>query len=102
MAYLKILPVDEIKVDRSFVRDMAVDHGNRVLVESTVDLGHNLGLVVVAEGVEDGPDQHAIQLALPRTLARTPSHRRRPGSTATRARTATTPRPQHCDVHARR
>ncbi len=61
MAYLKILPVDEIKVDRSFVRDMAVDHGNRVLVESTVDLGHNLGLVVVAEGVEDGPTVTALQ-----------------------------------------
>ena len=61
MAYLKILPVDEIKVDRSFVRDMAVDHGNRVLVESTVDLGHNLGLLVVAEGVEDGPTVAALQ-----------------------------------------
>jgi len=61
MAYLKILPVDEIKVDRSFVRDMAVDHSNRVLVESTVDLGHNLGLVVVAEGVEDGPTVTALQ-----------------------------------------
>jgi diguanylate cyclase (GGDEF)-like protein len=61
MAYLKILPVDEIKVDRSFVRDMATDHSNRVLVESTVDLGHNLGLVVVAEGVEDDPTASALQ-----------------------------------------
>jgi diguanylate cyclase (GGDEF)-like protein len=60
MAYLKILPVDEIKVDRSFVRDMAVDHSNYVLVESTVDLGHNLGLTVVAEGVEDGPTVTAL------------------------------------------
>jgi diguanylate cyclase (GGDEF)-like protein len=55
MAYLKILPVDEIKVDRTFVRDMATDRGNYVLVESAVDLGHNLGLTVVAEGVEDEP-----------------------------------------------
>jgi diguanylate cyclase (GGDEF)-like protein len=55
MAYLKILPVDEIKVDRSFVRDMATDRSNYVLVESAVDLGHNLGLTVVAEGVEDEP-----------------------------------------------
>jgi EAL domain-containing protein (putative c-di-GMP-specific phosphodiesterase class I) len=61
MAYLKILPVDEIKVDRSFVRDMATDHSNYVLVESTVDLGHNLGLVVVAEGVEDEPTVSALQ-----------------------------------------
>jgi diguanylate cyclase (GGDEF)-like protein len=60
MAYLKILPVDEIKVDRSFVQDMATDHSNFVLVESTVDLGHNLGLTVVAEGVEDGPTVAAL------------------------------------------
>jgi diguanylate cyclase (GGDEF)-like protein len=60
MAYLKILPVDEIKVDRSFVRDMASDHSNYVLVESTVDLGHNLGLVVVAEGVEDDSTVQAL------------------------------------------
>jgi len=61
MAYLKILPVDEIKVDRSFVRDMATDRGNHVLVESAVDLGHNLGLAVVAEGVEDEPTVAALQ-----------------------------------------
>jgi diguanylate cyclase (GGDEF)-like protein len=53
MGYLKVLPIDEIKVDRSFVRDMAADDSNRVLVESAIDLGHNLGLAVVAEGVED-------------------------------------------------
>jgi EAL domain-containing protein (putative c-di-GMP-specific phosphodiesterase class I) len=42
-------------VDRSFVRDMATDRNNYVLVESAVALGHNLGLAVVAEGVEDEP-----------------------------------------------
>jgi diguanylate cyclase (GGDEF)-like protein len=60
MAYLKILPVDEIKVDRSFVREMATDHSNYTLVGSTVDLGHNLGLVVVAEGVEDADTVTAL------------------------------------------
>jgi EAL domain-containing protein (putative c-di-GMP-specific phosphodiesterase class I) len=60
MAYLKILPVDEIKVDRSFVREMATDHSNYTLVGSTVDLGHNLGLVVVAEGVEDADTAAAL------------------------------------------
>jgi diguanylate cyclase (GGDEF)-like protein len=60
MAYLKDLPVDEIKVDRSFVRDMSTDHGNHVLVGSTVNLGHNLGLVVVAEGVEDDSTAAAL------------------------------------------
>jgi diguanylate cyclase (GGDEF)-like protein len=53
MAYLKILPVDELKVDRSFVMDMTSDDSDNVLVQSAVDLGHNLGLTVVAEGVED-------------------------------------------------
>jgi diguanylate cyclase (GGDEF)-like protein len=61
MAYLRILPVDEIKVDRSFVRDMATDRSNYVLVESAVDLGHNLGLTVVAEGVENEPIAGALR-----------------------------------------
>jgi diguanylate cyclase (GGDEF)-like protein len=61
MAYLKVLPVDEIKVDRSFVRDMAIDPSNYVLVGSAVDLGHNLGLAVVAEGVEDEPVVGALR-----------------------------------------
>lgn len=53
MAYLQVLPLDELKVDQSFVRDLATDRGNTALVQSAVDLGHSLGLVVVAEGVED-------------------------------------------------
>jgi EAL domain-containing protein (putative c-di-GMP-specific phosphodiesterase class I) len=53
MAYLKDLPVDELKVDRSFVKDMTRNDRNNILVQSAVDLGHNLGLSVVAEGVED-------------------------------------------------
>ncbi len=61
MAYLKILPVDELKVDRTFVRDMATNDSNTALVQSAVDLGHNLGLAVVAEGVEDGVTLVALQ-----------------------------------------
>jgi diguanylate cyclase (GGDEF)-like protein len=54
MAYLKDLPVDELKVDRSFVQDLANGESrNVVLVRSVIELGHNLGLAVVAEGVED-------------------------------------------------
>ncbi|HEV3397904.1 MAG TPA: EAL domain-containing protein [Actinomycetes bacterium] len=50
MAYLKALPVDELKVDRSFVGQMADSSSDAVIVRSTIDLGHNLGLRVVAEG----------------------------------------------------
>ena len=53
MAYLKNLPVHELKVDRSFVTHMRQQQNERVIVRSTVDLAHNLGLQVVAEGVED-------------------------------------------------
>jgi diguanylate cyclase (GGDEF)-like protein len=53
MAYLKVLPVDELKIDRSFVRDMATNPNDAVLVASTVNLGHHLGMAVTAEGVED-------------------------------------------------
>jgi diguanylate cyclase (GGDEF)-like protein len=53
MTYLRLLPLDELKIDRSFVGEMAQDPGNHALVASTVELGHNLGLSVVAEGAED-------------------------------------------------
>jgi len=53
MAYLKRLPVDEIKIDRSFVKDMIGNDNDAVIVRSTIDLGHNLDLKVVAEGVEN-------------------------------------------------
>ncbi|HTW13195.1 MAG TPA: EAL domain-containing protein [Solirubrobacteraceae bacterium] len=52
LAYLRQLPVDEIKIDRSFVIGMGDEAGDAVIVRSTVDLGRNLGLEVVAEGVE--------------------------------------------------
>ena len=53
MSYLKTLPVKELKIDRSFVMGMANDPGSAVIVRSAVDLGHNLGMTVVAEGVQD-------------------------------------------------
>ncbi|MBV9607909.1 MAG: EAL domain-containing protein, partial [Solirubrobacterales bacterium] len=53
LAYLKRLPVSEIKVDRSFVMNMDEDEDDATIVRSTIDLGRNLGLDVVAEGVEN-------------------------------------------------
>jgi len=52
LAYLSKLPVDEIKIDKSFVLEMVEDEQAAVIVRSTIDLGHNLGKKVVAEGVE--------------------------------------------------
>jgi diguanylate cyclase (GGDEF)-like protein/PAS domain S-box-containing protein len=52
LAYLKRLPVSEIKVDRSFVMNMDENEDDATIVRSTIDLGRNLGLDVVAEGVE--------------------------------------------------
>jgi EAL domain-containing protein (putative c-di-GMP-specific phosphodiesterase class I) len=53
LSYLKSLPVDVIKIDRSFVMAMASNESDAAIVQSTVELAHNLGLEVVAEGVED-------------------------------------------------
>ncbi|MGH9110152.1 MAG: putative bifunctional diguanylate cyclase/phosphodiesterase [Acidimicrobiales bacterium] len=60
MTYLRRLPVAELKVDRSFVLDLVGQRADTVLVRSTVDLGHNLGLSVVAEGVEDAATLDAL------------------------------------------
>jgi diguanylate cyclase (GGDEF)-like protein len=53
LAYLRDLPVTQLKIDRSFVREMGTDLDDAVIVRSVVDLARNLGLQTVAEGVED-------------------------------------------------
>ena len=53
MAYLKDMPVSELKIDKAFVLQLASSEEDEKIVKSTADLAHNLGLSVVAEGVED-------------------------------------------------
>jgi EAL domain-containing protein (putative c-di-GMP-specific phosphodiesterase class I) len=53
LGQLKTLPVSELKIDRSFVTTMTEDGRNALIVQSVIGLGHNLGLSIVAEGVED-------------------------------------------------
>jgi diguanylate cyclase len=51
--YIKLLPISELKIDRAFVQHAHLDQGDAMLVRSTVQLAHELGLTVVAEGIED-------------------------------------------------
>jgi diguanylate cyclase (GGDEF)-like protein len=59
LAYLRRLPVHEIKIDQSFIQHLARNDADAKIVRSTIELAHSLGFSVVAEGVED---QHALEL----------------------------------------
>ena len=61
LAYLQRLPVEEIKIDRSFVGHMIEETGSTAIVRATIELGGSLGLDVVAEGVEDEPTWQALK-----------------------------------------
>ncbi len=60
LAYLRRLPIDEIKIDKSFVLGMGTDLSDLAIVRAIVDLGHSLGLRVVAEGVEEEAARDAL------------------------------------------
>lgn len=52
LSYLKRLPISILKIDKSFIRDIGIDSSDTIIVKSTIELAHNLGYKVVAEGVE--------------------------------------------------
>jgi diguanylate cyclase (GGDEF)-like protein len=60
LAYLKILPVDYLKIDRNFVKDIETDINDRTICDATITLSHSLGLEVVAEGVETVTQQQYL------------------------------------------
>ena len=60
LSYLRSLPVDELKIDRSFVMSLTSDPASALIVRSTIELAHGLGLLAVAEGVEDEPTLAAL------------------------------------------
>ncbi|MEQ8406165.1 MAG: EAL domain-containing protein [Oceanicaulis sp.] len=62
LAYLKRLPASELKLDRAFIKDVCASQRDRMLVKSTADLAHNLGLTLTAEGVEDEETLSVLQL----------------------------------------
>ena len=61
LAYVKNLPVNELKIDREFIKNMLENQEDVAIVRSTIELGHNLGLKVVAEGIEHEEEMQMLR-----------------------------------------
>ena len=61
LAYLKKLPLSELKIDKSFVLDMSGNENDAIIVRATVNLAHNLGLTVTAEGIENNETMQMLK-----------------------------------------
>jgi EAL domain-containing protein (putative c-di-GMP-specific phosphodiesterase class I) len=59
--YLRIFPFDRVKIDQCFVRDVSESYQSRAIIKAVIDLGHGLGLTVVAEGVETEAQLKALR-----------------------------------------
>ncbi len=61
LAYLKRFPINRLKIDRAFVRDLGQDEGGAAIVQAMIQLSHSLGMTVVAEGVEDAAQEACLR-----------------------------------------
>ena len=61
LSYLHFFPIDTLKIDQSFIRTLSKDSGSKVLVKAIIGLAHNLGMKVIAEGVETAADAEYLR-----------------------------------------
>jgi EAL domain-containing protein (putative c-di-GMP-specific phosphodiesterase class I) len=61
LSYLHFFPIDTLKIDQSFIRTLSKDKGSKVLVKAIIGLAHNLGMKVIAEGVETAADAEYLR-----------------------------------------
>ena len=61
LSYLRLMPINTLKIDQEFVKDMLLNEQDEIIVNSIIALAHNLSLDVIAEGVEDKDTLHSLK-----------------------------------------